>query len=37
MTAQRIYLDYNTVTMIDSVVVAVIKPFLDDHYGNSSQ
>lgn len=36
MTAQRIYLDYNASTPIDSAVVAAMHPFLADHYGNPS-
>jgi len=36
MTAQRIYLDYNASTPIDPAVVAAMKPFLTDHYGNPS-
>jgi cysteine desulfurase len=34
--AQRIYLDYNASTPIDPVVVAAMRPFLEDHYGNPS-
>jgi cysteine desulfurase len=36
MTAQRIYLDYNASTPVDPVVVAAMRPLLDDHYGNPS-
>jgi cysteine desulfurase len=36
MTARRIYLDYNASTPIDLAVVAAMRPFLDDHYGNPS-
>jgi cysteine desulfurase len=36
MTAQRIYLDYNASTPIDPAVVAAMRPFLEDHYGNPS-
>jgi cysteine desulfurase len=31
-----IYLDYNASTPIDPAVAAVMRPFLDDHYGNPS-
>jgi cysteine desulfurase len=33
---RRIYLDYNASTPIDPAVAAVMKPFLEDHYGNPS-
>lgn len=33
---RRIYLDYNASTPIDPAVVAAMKPFLEDHYGNPS-
>jgi cysteine desulfurase len=33
---QPIYLDYNASTPIDAAVAAVMKPFLDDHFGNPS-
>jgi cysteine desulfurase len=33
---QRIYLDYNASTPIDPAVAAVMRPFLEDHYGNPS-
>jgi len=36
MSTQRIYLDYNASTPIDPAVVAVMKPFLTDHFGNPS-
>lgn len=36
MTARRIYLDYNASTPIDPAVVAAMRPFLTDHYGNPS-
>jgi cysteine desulfurase len=36
MKPQRIYLDYNASTPIDPAVAAVMKPFLDDYYGNPS-
>jgi len=33
---QFIYLDYNASTPIDPVVLAAMRPFLQDHYGNPS-
>ena len=33
---QRIYLDYNASTPIDPAVVAVMRPYLEAHYGNPS-
>ena len=33
---RHIYLDYNASTPIDPAVAAVMKPFLEDHYGNPS-
>jgi cysteine desulfurase len=33
---QRIYLDYNASTPIDSAVVVAMRPFFEDHYGNPS-
>ena len=33
---RRIYLDYNASTPIDPAVVAAMKPFLEDHFGNPS-
>src|SRR5262249_19962145 len=33
---QRIYLDYNASTPIDSAVAAAMRLFLEDHYGNPS-
>ena len=33
---QRIYLDYNASTPIDSAVAAAMQLFLEDHYGNPS-
>jgi cysteine desulfurase len=33
---QRIYLDYNASTPIDPEVVAAMRPFLEEHYGNPS-
>ena len=36
MTVRRIYLDYNASTPIDPAVVAAMRPFLEDHYGNPS-
>jgi cysteine desulfurase len=36
MTTRRIYLDYNSSTPIDPAVAAVMRPFLEDHYGNPS-
>ncbi len=33
---RRIYLDYNASTPIDPGVAAAMKPFLQDHFGNSS-
>jgi cysteine desulfurase len=33
---QPIYLDYNASTPIDPAVAAVMRPFLDDRYGNPS-
>ncbi len=32
----RIYLDYNASTPTDPAVVAAMRPFLEDHYGNPS-
>ena len=34
--AERIYLDYNASTPIDPAVAAVMKPLLEDHFGNPS-
>jgi cysteine desulfurase len=34
--AQRIYLDYNASTPIDPTVAAVMRPFVDGHFGNPS-
>ncbi len=36
MTMARIYLDYNASTPIDPAVMAVMRPFLEQHYGNPS-
>jgi cysteine desulfurase len=36
MTARCIYLDYNASTPVDPAVVAAMRPFLADHYGNPS-
>jgi cysteine desulfurase len=36
MTTQQIYLDYNASTPIDPAVAEVMKPLLDDAYGNPS-
>src|SRR5262245_5428473 len=36
MTTRRIYLDYNASTPIDPAVADVMKPLLDDAYGNPS-
>ena len=36
MTTARIYLDYNASTPIDPAVAAVMRPLLDDAYGNPS-
>ncbi len=36
MTMRPIYLDYNASTPVDPAVAAVMRPFLDDHYGNPS-
>ena len=36
MTMLRIYLDYNASTPIDPAVVAAMRPFIADHYGNPS-
>jgi cysteine desulfurase len=33
---QRVYLDYNASTPIDPAVAAVMRPFLENHYGNPS-
>jgi cysteine desulfurase len=33
---RRIYLDYNASTPIDPVVVAAMRPLLEDHFGNPS-
>ncbi len=33
---RRIYLDYNASTPIDPAVVAAMRPFLDEHFGNPS-
>jgi cysteine desulfurase len=33
---RRLYLDYNASTPIDPAVVAAMRPFLEDHYGNPS-
>ena len=33
---RRIYLDYNASTPIDPTVAALMRPFLEDHYGNPS-
>ena len=33
---QRIYLDYNASTPIDSAVATAMRLFLEDHYGNPS-
>jgi cysteine desulfurase len=33
---RRIYLDYNANTPIDPAVVAAMRPFLDEHFGNPS-
>ena len=34
--AERIYLDYNASTPVDPAVAAVMKPLLEDHFGNPS-
>ena len=36
LTMQRIYLDYNASTPIDSAVAAAMRLFLEDHYGKPS-
>ena len=36
MNMHRIYLDYNASTPTDPAVVAAMRPFLEDHYGNPS-
>jgi hypothetical protein len=36
LTMRPIYLDYNASTPIDPAVAAVMRPFLEDHYGNPS-
>src|SRR5215467_11295003 len=33
---QPIYLDYNASTPVDPAVVAAMRPFLEDHFGNPS-
>jgi cysteine desulfurase len=33
---RHLYLDYNASTPIDPAVVAALRPFLEDHYGNPS-
>ena len=36
LTMRPIYLDYNASTPIDPAVTSVMRPFLEDHYGNPS-
>ena len=36
LTMRPIYLDYNASTPIDPAVASVMRPFLEDHYGNPS-